>query len=131
MVTTGQQFLARQTWNPVDVVADTRLPVAAVGMMGAYMARRWAFTSHRNLFGYAVRGADGVVRYAPVDAAGRPIRNAELPGAQLNRVLYNLGTVALGAVVIGQSGDANVDFLALGIAAGGLANVGMALLNID
>lgn len=131
MITTGNQFLRTQTWNPVDVLKDTRLPMAAVGMMGAYIARRLAYGTLRPVFGYAVRGADGRVRFVAVDERGVPDRTRELPGAQVNRVLYNLGTIVLGALVIGQSGDANVDYLGLGVAAGGLANVTMALLNID
>jgi len=131
MVKTGPQFSSSQTLNPLEVVADTRLPAAGLGMMAAYMGRKWAYSTHRNVFGYAVRGTDGRVRFAPVDGRGVPIHGATLPGAQTNRLLYNLVTVGLGALVIGQSRDANIDYAALGVAAGGLANTVMSLLNIE
>lgn len=131
MVKTGPQFTSATTLNPLEVVADTRLPAAAGGMMAAYMARQWAFTNHRHLFGVAVRGPDGRVRYVQADAHGRGLPGLDLPGAQLNRTIYNLATVGLGALLIGQSGNANLDYAGLGLAAGGLANTAMNLLNVQ
>lgn len=128
----SQQFLAKRTWNPVEVIGDLRAPMAGIGVVAAYTGRRYAFTAFRNVFGYAVRAPDGRVRYVAVDpTTGRPLQNVDLPGAWLNRFAFNAGTVAAGAMIIGQSGDANFDYIGLGMVAGGVANIMLNLFGIE
>lgn len=128
----ADQFLAKRTWNPVEVVGDLRAPMAGLGVVTAYIGRRYAFTAFRNVFGYAVRDADGSVRYVAVDpTTGRPLQNVGLPGAWFNRLAFNGATVATGALIIGQSGDANFDYIGLGMVAGGLANIILNLSGIE
>lgn len=129
----AQQFLAKRTWNPVDVFAgDLRLPMAGMGVVAAYIGRRYAFTAFRNVFGYAIRMPDGRVRYVAVDpTTGQPMRNVELPGAWFNRLGLNVGTVAAGAVLIGQSSDGVFDYIGVGMVAGGVANIILNLFGIE
>jgi hypothetical protein len=127
----AQQFLATRTWNPVEVMQDLRIPFAGMGVMAAYIARNAAYRGLRNIFGYAIRLPDGRVQYVATDGQGRPVRTVELPGAHFNRILFNLGSVVAGTLIIGQSGDGVFDYLGLGIAAGGIANIVLNLLHLE
>jgi hypothetical protein len=129
-VTTGAQFLAKPTTNPLEVIQDPRVVSAGVGVLGGQALRKLAYTQFRGVFGHASKEPDGMKYYA-VDSNNQPIVTQAIPGAFLNRILWNLFTVATGSLLIGVSDDPNLDYVGLGIAAGGSAAVVQVILGID
>ena len=130
-VASNDEFLAKPTWNPADVALDPRVGMTGLGTVAAYVGRKAAYTNMRSTFGYAMKDPQGVVRYYAADANGNPDTSREIPGAKSFRLLFNVGTVVAGSLLIGQARDANLDYLGLGAAAGGAANVLMTLVGID
>ncbi|MCA9839808.1 MAG: hypothetical protein KC422_23065 [Trueperaceae bacterium] len=125
------EFLARPTWNPVEVVSDPRVTMTAVGTIGAYVTRKAAYVGMRSVFGFAAKDAGGNVKFYAPGAGGAMDMTSELPNARLARLALNGAQVAAGSILIGRAKDANLDYLGLGLAAAGFANVVMTLLGID
>lgn len=123
--------------NPLLVVQNPIVVNASLGVLAAYMARKWVYSSFRYQFGWASKGPDGKIHYYAVkkDASGNvvPDTSKEVPGAYLNRVLLNLGGVVLGTLLINNTviEDASADYIGLGVAAGSFANLIMAMFQID
>jgi hypothetical protein len=127
---TGAQFLAKPTTNPVEVLQDSRVLGAGAGVLAGHTTRKLVYTQFRGVFGYASKEGSAVKYYAD-NGKGEPDTTKELQGAYVNRILWNTFTVVAGTLLIGVSDDANVDYIGLGLAAGGMANVIMTVLNID
>lgn len=123
--------------NPLLVVQNPIVVNASLGVLAAYMARKWVYSNFRDQFGWASKGPDGKIHYYAVkkDAKGNvvPDTSKEVPGAYLNRVLLNLGGVVLGTLLINNTviEDASADYIGLGVAAGSFANLIMAMFQID
>lgn len=130
MTQTGAQFLAKPTTNPIEVLQDSRVIGAGAGVLAGHTTRKLVYTQFRNVFGHASKEGSQVKYYAD-NGQGQPDTTRELQGAYVNRVLWNVFTVVAGTLLIGVSEDANVDYIGLGLAAGGTANVVMTVLNID
>lgn len=129
--TSKQEFLSKPTWNPLEVAADPRVAMTAGGVLAAYLKRKAAYRQFRGTFGIALKDGGEVRYFAPsADDPNTPTGD-ELPGAYLNRLLFNLSDVLLGSLLIGRVQDPNVDYFGLGIAAGGFGNLVMTLLNLD
>lgn len=123
--------------NPLLVVQNPIVVNASLGVLAAYMARKWAYANFRDQFGWASKGPDGKIRYYAIkkDSSGNvvPDTSKEVPGAYLNRVLLNLGGVVLGTLLINNTviEDASADYIGLGVAAGSFANLIMTMFQID
>ena len=124
------EFLAKPTWNPVEVAADPRVAMTAVGTLVAYAKRKAAYKAFRGVFGVAVHDNGRIVYYA-ANSDGTVDKSREVPGAFLNRILFNLSDVIAGSLIIGRVRDPNGDYLGLGLATGGMANLIMTLLNVE
>lgn len=131
-MTAQSQFLAKPTINPIEVLQDSRVVASSIGTLGAYMIRKAAFENFRNVFGVADKNKQtGEISYLQADENGNGIPGTSVPNAYVNRILFNLGTVMAGTLLIGQSNDPNLDYIGLGIAAGGAANVIMNVFQIS
>jgi hypothetical protein len=129
--------------NPLQVVQNPIVVNTSLGVLGAYWARKTAYTQRRDIFGWADR-RNGRVVYWEVDKDGKPIvdkvgKDGKLiPGkkhedAYTNRILFNLAGVVLGTLLINNTliEDATADYIGLGVAAGSFANLIMTILQID
>ncbi|WP_157202668.1 hypothetical protein [Calidithermus chliarophilus] len=121
--------------NPIAVIQDPRVISTAIGVLAAHMTRKALYTSYRDKFGIADKvPGEGIVYYAPKkDAQGNVVADTtrRVPDAQANRLLVSAGQVLIGTVLMGQSKELAVDYLALGFAASGFANIVSALLSIE
>jgi hypothetical protein len=125
------EFLATPTWNPLEVMTDARVAAASAGTLTAYIKRKWAFKSFRNVFGWAALDAQGNLVYYGVKDDGTVDTNVTVGGAFGNRLLFNLSDVVAGSLIIGQVQDPNADYFGLGLAVGGATNFVMTLFGID
>ncbi|WP_337871147.1 hypothetical protein [Meiothermus sp.] len=118
--------------NPLQVVQNPIVVNTSLGVLGAYWARKTAYTQRRDIFGWADR-KDGRVVYWEVGKDGKPIVGKEHKNAYTNRILFNLAGVVLGTVLINNNliEDATADYIGLGVAAGSFANLVMTILQID
>jgi hypothetical protein len=118
--------------NPLQVVQNPIVVNTSLGVLGAYWARKTAYTQRRDIFGWADR-KDGRVVYWEVGKNGRPIVGKEHQNAYTNRILFNLAGVVLGTLLINNTliEDATADYIGLGVAAGSFANLIMTILQID
>ena len=141
-MTATREFYSKQTLNPLPVLADVRIATASAGTLSAYMGRKLAYKSYRNVFGWAVPTASGIKYYAvhgpylddgttKNPKAGQVNTDVELSGAFVNRLLYNGATCVGGALIVGFVRDPAIDYFGVGVITGSLANVVMTLLNID
>jgi hypothetical protein len=128
--TTAGQFLAKPTTNPLEVMQDPRVLGTGAGVLAGHTTRKLCYTQFRNVFGHASKEGSEIKYYAD-NGQGQADTTKELQGAYVNRILLNVFTVVAGTLLIGVSDDANVDYIGLGLAAGGTANVIMTVLNID
>lgn len=123
--------------NPLLVVQNPIVVNASLGVLAAYLARKWAYANFRDQFGWASKGPDGKIHYYAVkkDASGNivPDTSKEVSNAYLNRILLNLGGVVLGTLLINNTliEDASADYIGLGVAAGSFANLIMTMFQID
>lgn len=123
--------------NPLLVVQNPIVVNASLGVLAAYLARKWAYGNFRDQFGWASKGPDGKIHYYAVkkDASGNivPDTSKEVSNAYLNRILLNLGGVVLGTLLINNTliEDASADYIGLGVAAGSFANLIMTMFQID
>lgn len=140
-MTASKEFYSKQTVNPLPVLADVRVATAAGGTLTAYLARKMVYKGNRNVFGWASTTAEGI-KYFEVfpekledgtdhPKAGQVNTEKEIPGALVNRLLYNGATCVGGALIVGFVRDPAIDYFGLGIITGSLANVVMTALNID
>lgn len=118
--------------NPLQVVQNPIAVNTSLGVLGAYWARKTAYTQRRDIFGWADR-KDGRVVYWEVGKDGKPIVGKEHKNAYTNRILFNLVGVVLGTVLINNNliEDATADYIGLGVAAGSFSNLIMTILQID
>jgi hypothetical protein len=105
--------------------------MTAGGVLAAYLKRKAAYRQFRGTFGIALKEGGQIRYFAPSPEDPNTPAEAELSGAYLNRLLFNLSDVLLGSLLIGRVQDPNIDYLGLGIAAGGFGNLVMTLLNLD
>lgn len=128
--------------NPLLVVQNPIVVNASLGVLAAYLARKWAYGNFRDQFGWASKGPDGRIHYygAKKDSSGnvvpdtsKPDTSKEVQSAYLNRILLNLGGVVLGTLLINNTliEDASADYIGLGVAAGSFANLIMTMFQID
>jgi hypothetical protein len=123
--------------NPLLVVQNPIVVNASLGVLAAYLARKWAYGNFRDQFGWASKGPDGKIHYYAVkkDSSGNvvPDTSKEVSNAYLNRILLNLGGVVLGTLLINNTliEDASADYIGLGVAAGSFANLIMTMFQID
>lgn len=123
--------------NPLLVVQNPIVVNASLGVLAAYLARKWAYGNFRDQFGWASKGPDGRIHYygAKKDSSGNvvPDTSKEVQSAYLNRILLNLGGVVLGTLLINNTliEDASADYIGLGVAAGSFANLIMTMFQID
>lgn len=123
--------------NPLLVAQNPIVVNASLGVLAAYLARKWAYANFRDQFGWASKGPDGKIHYYAVkkDARGNivPDTSKEVSNAYLNRILLNLGGVVLGTLLINNTliEDASADYIGLGVAAGSFANLIMTMFQID
>lgn len=118
--------------NPLQVVQNPIVVNTSLGVLGAYWARKTAYTQRRDIFGWADR-KDGRVVYWEAGKDGKPIVGKENQNAYTNRILFNLAGVVLGTLLINNTliEDATADYIGLGVAAGSFANLIMTILQID
>ena len=118
--------------NPLQVVQNPIVVNTSLGVLGAYWARKTAYTQRRDVLGWADR-KNGRVVYWEVGRDGRPIVGKEHQNAYTNRILFNLAGVVLGTLLINNTliEDATADYIGLGVAAGSFANLIMTILQID
>jgi hypothetical protein len=129
--TSDMRKLASAT-NPLQVVQNPIVVNTSLGVLGAYWARKTAYTQRRNIFGWADR-KNGRVVYWKVGKDGRPIVGKEHQNAYTNRILLNLAGVVLGTLLINNTliEDATADYIGLGVAAGSFANLITTIFQID
>jgi hypothetical protein len=118
--------------NPLQVVQNPIVVNTSLGVLGAYWARKTAYTQRRDIFGWADRKGGRVV-YWEVGKDGKPIVGKENRNAYTNRILLNLAGVVLGTLLINNTliEDATADYIGLGVAAGSFANLIMTIFQID
>jgi len=118
--------------NPLQVVQNPIVVNTSLGVLGAYWARKTAYTQRRDIFGWADR-KNGRLVYWEVGKDGKPIVGKEHQNAYTNRILFNLAGVVLGTLLINNTliEDATADYIGLGVAAGSFANLIMTILQID
>jgi len=118
--------------NPLQVVQNPIVVNTSLGVLGAYWARKTAYTQRRDIFGWADR-KNGRVVYWEVGKDGKPIVGKENRNAYTNRILFNLAGVVLGTLLINNTliEDATADYIGLGVAAGSFANLIMTIFQID
>jgi hypothetical protein len=125
------EFLATPTWNPIEVMTDARVAAASAGTLTAYLKRKWAYRTFRNVFGWASLDSQGNLVYYGVNDDGTVNTSVTVGGAFGNRLLFNLADVVTGSLIIGQVQDPNADYFGLGLAVGGATNFVMTLFGID
>ena len=91
MAARNAEFLAKPTWNPLEVISDPRVAMTGAGLFTAYAKRKALYKGFRDVFGVAVLGDDGRIHYYALNADGTTDTTREVPQAFLNRVLVNLG----------------------------------------
>jgi hypothetical protein len=125
------------TSNPLEVIQNPIVVATSLGILGAYLFRKYMYTSQREIFGWASKDSSGRVRFygTKKDAKGNivPDTTKEVEGAYRNRIVLNLGGVLAGTLLINNrlTEDPMVDYLGLGVASGSFANLVMTLMNID
>ncbi len=126
--------------NLLDTIVHPSVVATGSGVLGGYLARKALIGSNRNLFGIASREVVAgrptgkIVYYAPkTDAGGNVIADPtrKLPNAKTARLALAAAQLLAGTLVVGFNDDPTLDLAGIGLAAGGIANVAMALLDID
>lgn len=69
--------------NPLLVVQNPIVVNASLGVLAAYLARKWAYGNFRDQFGWASKGPDGRIHYygAKKDSSGNPDTSKEVQSA--------------------------------------------------
>lgn len=118
--------------NPLQVIQNPIVVNTSLGVLAAYLARKTAYSTQRQLFGWADH-KDGKLVYWQVDKSGKPLVGQEHQNAYTNRILFNLAGVVLGTLLINNTliSDATADYIGLGVAAGSFANLVMTIVQID
>lgn len=113
--------------NLLEIIAHPIVVAVGAGVLAGYITRKSIITTNRQTFGWARKDpASGRVIFVRGDGS-----DEQVPGAYLNRILLAGAQVLIGTLVIGASQDVTLDLLGAGFAAGGMANVAIAVLNIE
>lgn len=127
-----REFVAKPSWNPLEVLGDARALATAGGGLVAYLKRKWAYKRYRAVFGVAQRHPEtGAIIYYAINEDGTTDTTKQVAGAHMNRIAFNAIGVVAASVIILQAREPILDYFALGVIASDGANIVLLAANLE